>query len=203
MFVRIATIQGAERKTDAAVEFIEETGRPALEASAGNQGVAVMVDAEAGRTVVASYWDGTDTMLASESALASLRGQAAAVGGGDLTVENYEVAVAERVSVPPAGAAVRLLRAQGDPGATDELVAFYRAEALPVFLGIPGLCGVQLLVDRSSGAAISATAWTDAAALHAAQAQLRAAAAKFTERFGDRVTGIEGYTMVRTTFRLP
>ncbi|MGQ0572681.1 MAG: hypothetical protein ACT4RN_00575 [Pseudonocardia sp.] len=203
MFVRITTIQGSPQKTDAAVEFVETTGRPLLEASTGNRGIGVLVDDEAGRTLVASYWDTAAARLESESALAGRRGQAAAVAGGDVTVENYEVVVAQRLAMPPAGAPARLLRAQGEPGPeTDELIAFYRSEALPLITGLAGLCSVQLLVDRESGRAISATAWADEAALAAAQDALAAAAAKFVERFGDRITGVEKYTVVSTTLQM-
>lgn len=202
MFVRMSTIHGAEGKTDAAVEFVEEVGRPALESAAGSRGVAVFVDDESGRTVVASYWDTADAMRASESALASLRGQAAAVGGGDITIQSYEVAVARRLSVPAAGARVRLLRVQGDPHTIDDMIAFYRAEALPVLVGLAGLCSVQLLIDRESGDLISATAWEDAAVLAAAQGDLAKVISRFGHRFGDRVTGVDSYAMVGTTVRM-
>lgn len=203
MFVRITTIQGSPQKTAAAVEYVETTGRPLLESSGGNRGVAVLVDDEAGRTVVASYWDTADARLASESALASQRGQAAAAGGGDVSVENYEVAVAQRLAMPPAGAPARMLRAQGEPGPeTDDLIAFYRSEALPLISGLGGLCSIQLLVDRESGRAISATAWADEAALAAAQDGLADAAARFAERFGDRITGVENYSVVSTTLQM-
>lgn len=202
MFVRMSTIHGAQGKTDAAVEFVEEVGRPALESAAGSRGVAVFVDDESGRTVVASYWDTADAMRASESALASLRGQAAAVGGGDITIQSYEVAVARRLSVPVAGAIVRLLRVQGDPHTIDDMIAFYRAEALPVLVGLAGLCSVQLLIDRESGDLISATAWEDAATLAAAQGALAKVISRFGHRFGDWVTGVDSYTMVGTTVRM-
>ncbi len=202
MFVRMSTIHGAEGKTDAAVEFVEEVGRPALEFAAGSRGVAVFVDDESGRTVVASYWDTADAMRASESALASLRGQAAAVGGGDITIQSYEVAVARRLSVPAVGASVRLLRVQGDPPTIDDMIGFYRAEALPVLVGLAGLCSVQLLIDRESGDVISATAWEDAVVLAAAQGDLAKVISRFGHRFGDWVTGVDSYTMVGTTVRM-
>lgn len=147
MFVRVNTLHGDKGQVDAAVEFVEGTARQTVEAAAGNRGMATAVDREAGVTFAASYWESADAMRDSEPAVSEPRERAGVVGGGDVTVERYELAVGQRLSVPVPGAPVRILRMEGDPARTDETAAFYRDEVLPRLLRIAGVCSAQMLID--------------------------------------------------------
>lgn len=202
MHVRINTLHGDKGQVDAAVEFVEGTARPAVEAAAGCRGLATLVDREAGVTFVASYWESADAMRDSEPVVAEARERAGAVGGGDVTVERYEVAIARRLSKPAPGAPTRMLRSEQDPATTDESIAVYRDELLPQLLAIPGLCSVQLVVDRESGKGMSITAWTDDAAVAGAQEALERLRAVATDRLNVRFTGVDSYTMVNSTVRM-
>jgi heme-degrading monooxygenase HmoA len=202
MHVRINTLHGDKGQVDAAIEFVEATVRPKVEALTGNRGMATLVDRDAGVTFVASYWDDAPAMADSESAITDVRQRAGVVGGGDVTVERYEVAVAQRLRLPAAGAPIRMLRTENDPARTDETVAFYRDQLLPQILGLPGMCSVQLLVDRNSGRGMSITAWDDEAAVTAAGESLDRLRNTATEQLGLRITGLDTYTMVHTSVRL-
>lgn len=140
MFVRVNTLHGDKGQVDSAVEFVEGMARQTVEAAAGNRGMATAVDREAGVTFVASYWESADAMRDSEPAVSEPRERAGVVGGGDVTVERYELGVGQRLSMPEPGAPVRILRMEGDPSRTDETAAFYRDEVLPRLLRIAGVC---------------------------------------------------------------
>lgn len=202
MHARFNTLHGNKGQVDAAVEFVEATVRPMAEGVAGNRGMATLVDREAGVTVVATYWDSAQAMADSEPAVADVRSQVAEVAGGDVSVERFEVAVARRLRVPAEGAVARMLRFENDLPRIDDTVAFYRDELVPELVELSGLCSAQLLVDRESGRAMSVTAWDDDAAVASAQDALERMRDTATERFGTRITGLDRYTMVRTTIRM-
>lgn len=203
MDVRLTTLHGDKGTVEAGVEFIEGTARAAVEAAAGNRGFATFTDADSGVVVGASYWDGAASREASEAALAEIRAGLAEAGGGGITIENYEAVVTKRVSIPAAGAVVRILRAQADPSEIDALIDFYRTELLPTLAASAGLCSAQLLVDRATGKGLGVSSWADEQALANARAFLEQAGAAASARVSSlRFTGTELYSMVRTTVRL-
>lgn len=203
MHVRLTTLHGDKNTVEAGVDYIEGTARAAVEAAAGNLGFATFTDAASGVVVGASYWDGAESRAASESALEHIRAGLAEAGGGGITVENYEAAVTKRVSIPAAGAVVRILRAEADSSELDAMIEFYRSDLLPTFAAAAGLCSAQLLVDRASGKGLGVSSWEDEEALTNARALLEQAGAAASARVSSlRFTGTELYTMVNTTVRL-
>ncbi len=198
MHVRMTTIRGDASKQQAAVDVAENQGRAAIEATAGNKGFATLTGSD-GTLIGASYWESAEAEAASRESLSALRGEVAAAVGGTASVETYEVAVARRISVPPAGAVVRLLRIEIDPAAIDGAVASYRDEILPRIVDTGGLCSAQLLVDRSAGRAVGISAWEDETAVEKAQHMLDQVRADVTQSSGARFAPVEYFTLVRST----
>jgi hypothetical protein len=151
VYVRLSTISGDKAKLVAAVDRIEESARPRVEATAGSRGFAIFTAPDSGVVVGASYWADAAAMQASGAALAPLRADLAEAFGGTLVQDEFEVAIGFRQSIPARGAIVRLGRMIVDPERVDEAVAFHGEEVVPRIKGAAGLCSFQLLVDRASG----------------------------------------------------
>ncbi|MBN9101071.1 MULTISPECIES: hypothetical protein [unclassified Pseudonocardia] len=200
MYVRINTIFGEKSKIDAAVEYIEESDRPVVEAAAGNSGLLTLVDREAGLIVAASYWD--EPLHSSEAVLTRVREGAVAVAGGDLSVESFEVAAQQQPAATPPGAAVRFARMQIELARFDEAISFFDEQVLPALTACAGLCSIQLLLDPGSGSGIVATAWQDLAAADAAEEAMARLHSSATSRGGVKFLNVEPYTLVRTSMRL-
>lgn len=200
MFVRLTTITGENSTLDATVDFVEGTGRPRIEACEGNRGFATFT--AAGTVVGASYWVDESAMRASLEVLGPLREQGAAVAGGRVSTEAYEMVVGFRRSIPARGATVRLARSQSDPARLDAGVATFRDDAAPRIKGAPGLCSVQLLVDRGSGRGMVATAWEDERAAEDFWPTASDLRAQATRRAGTTFAEVEVYSMVRTSVQL-
>jgi heme-degrading monooxygenase HmoA len=199
---RHMTYRGEPSKIDAVLERMDGPDRAAIEATAGNRGLAVLADAGGGRILGASYWDSAESLRASEDALADARADLAKALSWHLTVERFEVIVGFRHSSPARGAPVRLSRFEMDPSRVEEAITWFWEESVPRVKGADGLCSFQLLLDRASGSGMVATAWENQQAAEAfwpTAEQLRAAA---SERAGLRFSPPDTYTMVRTTVRL-
>ncbi|MHA6797326.1 hypothetical protein ACVGVM_27990 (plasmid) [Pseudonocardia bannensis] len=200
MYVRINTIYGEKGRTDAAIDYIEGSDRAVVEAAAGNSGLATFVDRDAGLIVAASYWD--EPLHSSEAALTKVREGAAAVAGGDLATETYEVAAAVQPAATHPGAPVRVARVQIELARIADAIGFVNDEVLPGLTSHSGLCSAQLLIDRSSGAGLVVTAWRDDAAAEAARAVLDQLRDRAADQAGAKFLRVETYTMIRTSARL-
>lgn len=197
MYVRVNMIFGAKDRIDAGIAHIEGLDRPVVEATSGNQGLATMVDREAGVIVAMSFWD--EPLHSSEASLTHAREAAAAAVGGDLVVERFELAGRTQPSPPAPGAVVRMARMQLDPATVAEGLTLFTREVLPAIKTAAGLCSAEVMIDRESGTGIILTAWTDAdSADHGEHAwePLRDTA---TKRVGAKFPRTETYTLVRTS----
>lgn len=159
MFIRFATITGETAKVDAALEFMENSLRPRIEASSGNKGLATLTAADEGLTVGASCWSDDSAMEAAEEALASVRQQAAVVAGGTLRSEEYEVAAYFRQATPTSGAIAWLTRFDFDLNKLDQAVAIFTEDSVRRLKSAAGFCCAQLLIDREFGHGMVVTSW--------------------------------------------
>jgi heme-degrading monooxygenase HmoA len=169
---------------------------------AGNKGLATFSGIDARITIAASYWETAEALKASSTALAPLRERVEDAAGGPLTVEEYEVALGVRKSVPAGGGVVRLARMEVDPARIDEAIVHFREETAPRLQEASGLCSFQLLLDRDSGQGIVATAWEKESAAGGFGPMAQQLRAQAGERVGARFTGIEHYTMIHTSVQL-
>jgi quinol monooxygenase YgiN len=202
MFARYTTVRGDPSKLDAAIDYVDGEARAAVEGTEGNRGFAVVIDAEGGQLLGASYWDSAESMRGAEEKLADSRAAAAEAMDGEVSIERFEVALGFRHSIPARGAAVRLSRFEVDPARVDEAISLVREENVPRVKGAEGLCSYQLLLDRQTGAAMVVIAWESQEASDAFWPTAEQLRARASDRVGVRFTGIDSFTMVRTTVQL-
>jgi hypothetical protein len=201
MFVRINTIYGDKDKIDEAIDYIEESDRPVVEASAGNGGLATFVDRDGGLIVAASYWD--EPLHSSEAALTRVREGASAIANGNLTTESYEIVADAEMAAPPPGAAVRMTRMQIELARIEGMIAFVRDEFLPRVTTFGGLCSAQLLLDRSSGECVVMSVWADDHSAEKARGALeQQLLLRAGSRFGAMHLRLESYAMIGTSMQL-
>jgi heme-degrading monooxygenase HmoA len=120
---------------------------------------------------------------ASWDALAPMREESLTAVGGDMSADRYELLLQEIGGIPPApGSALLLMPVDIDAARVDQHLAFFRSEVLPEISAGPGFRAVRLLVNRDSGRGLTATTWSDEAAMTeaaaATESRRRAAAAR-------------------------
>ncbi len=195
MYTRVNTIFGEKGRVDAGIAQIEGPDRAAVEATGGNRGLTTMVDRGAAVIVAISYWDELDR--SSQAELTRAREGAVAAAGGDLVVESYVLALAERVSIPAPGATVGMVRMRIAPAGIADGLAWLREEILPRLRAAAGFHCAEVLIDEDLGDGLLVTAWPDEE--HAAWADLLVGRLRgdAVDRAGVTFSRTETYTLVR------
>lgn len=203
MYARYTTVRGDPDKIDAAIEYVDGPCRAEVEATPGNLGFAVIADPDGGRIIGASYWDSAESLRASESALAGTRDQAASALRGRLEgIENFEVTLGLRRSIPERGALVRLARLRVDPARVGDAISLMREETAPRVKGADGLCSFQQLLDRETGAGVVVSCWETKEAAEAFWPVAQRLRERASERAGVRFEQLDDFVMIRSTVRL-
>jgi hypothetical protein len=161
MHLRLNTFAGGKTRVDATLNWLEETLRPRAESLVGHRGSATVAADADGHAVHASYWSDVDAMAAADRALAPLLEQAEVISGGEVGRAEFEVLIDLRHQMPPDGGPVELAQFEFPGDRIDEMTDTFATVMLPSIEQAPGLCGVQLLVDREHARGIVATSWVD------------------------------------------
>lgn len=100
---RVSSLEGSAEKIDEGLEYIKGQIVPMLSDISGARGVIGLVDRASGRTRTITFWDGMESLQASEERAAEMRSEAAAALAETITgVERYEVALIESLTPAPA-----------------------------------------------------------------------------------------------------
>ena len=91
---------------------------------------------------------------------------------------------------------VRMTRLQIDPSTVEDGIRFFREVAMPTAHRTQGFAGARLLVDRTSGALISAMLWESDAAARAAESAMSQPRAQGAQQLGVTVPTTEIFEMV-------
>jgi heme-degrading monooxygenase HmoA len=106
MFAKVSVLQAEPGRIDEGVAKVAELV-PWFETMPGYKGTLLLADRQAGRWLGVTFWDSSNGMEASEAEAQGPREQAAEGLGADIvTVENYEVALADVAGVAVGGRAV-------------------------------------------------------------------------------------------------
>ena len=166
MYTRLLTVKGAS-DIDGGTAYIREEVFPILSAQPGYRGVTASANRSASVFGVLSVWETENDRESSDSALGTARQEALKIVGGNLTVENLEVAAAGAVKPITAECKLLITRLGMDPAKVDDIVAFFMSDVFPVFKAQPGFCGLHNMIDRAGGKAIVGSAWETQEAIDA------------------------------------
>ena len=159
MFARSTTVMARPESVDDGIAYVRDEVMPALLELAGCIGLSLMVDRDTGRCIATSAWDNADAMAESADAAGRLRAQAGERFGGPATAEDWEIAVLHREHSSDPGAWVRATWVTVPPELTEAGVEYYRSAVLPQIEHLPGFRSASLLVDTTSGRAVSSVSF--------------------------------------------
>ena len=173
MFVRVTRFDSAPDRIGAVIESFQRSGMVNLTRLEGFLGGAVLVDSGAGNGHVVTYWEGADSMQASEETAHALRSQAAQQLEGLKIgeIDSFEILVEERVAPPRAGTFVRVNEVHGSPSKVDDVAAMVRERSASKDLA--GFRAVIMGANRETGRMIISTSWETAADRDASDQALR------------------------------
>ena len=161
MYARSTTIQAQPSSIDAGVAHIRDAVMSRLQEVDGCVGLSLLADRQTGRCIVTTAWETEKAMHASAEQIRPVRDQAAqAFGGiGSPMVEEWDIAVLHRDHRSGEGACARATWVKMPPDQLEQGIEFYKASVLPELEALDGFCSASLLVDRSSGRAVSCSSF--------------------------------------------
>jgi hypothetical protein len=155
VYARSTTVLAHPESIDAGVAHIRDEVMPTVLGTDGCIGLSMLVNRTSGRCIITTAWLDEKAMHASEDHLRPVRERAAEKLGGRPQVDEWGIAVLHRDHTSEPGACVRATWVRTDPQGTDRLVDVYRMGLLPETQEFDGFCSASLMVDRTSGYAVS------------------------------------------------
>jgi heme-degrading monooxygenase HmoA len=173
MFVRVVTSTGA-KDIDAGLKFVKDTVAPLLRQQNGWKGTTASANRSSGEFSVLTQWESKADLEASESALQKVRGEAAEILGGTMTVDVYEQVVFDVVKPPHVGARLLIRPISMDVSSIDENIEFFKSTVLPQLRQGDGYLALRNLINRETGRGAVGSLWETDEALEAAAAAAEA-----------------------------
>ena len=181
MFTRLLTFTGTDN-IDAGVTYLRDEVLPVLHAQRGYRSVTASASRSERVIGILSLWDTAADRDASDSALGKARQEAAKLVGGDLSVETFELVVAEIREPADVSSALMVTRLSMEPAKIDENLGFFNNEVLPRITVAPGFRSLRHMINRQSGEGVVGSAWADQDAMVAASEQAMARRPEATSR---------------------
>jgi len=203
MYARTTTVLADPQRVEDGIAHVRDRVLPAVLDMDGCVGLSMLADRGSGRCIVTAAWADEAAMRASADGVAAMREQAREVMGGEMTVQEWEVAVMHRRHEAPEGACTRVIWSRADPGHVDRVLDAYRMTLVPQLDELPGFCSVSLMLDRENGRAASAVTFDDRAAMEASRGDALRMRDTFVSAMEVTVTDIAEFDLVVAHLRVP
>ena len=203
MYARSTTIYAQASFIDAGIAYVRDEVMPALEGIEGCIGLSLLVARRSGRCIATTAWQSLEEMHASEEQVRSRRERAAEIFGGSPQVQEWEIAVLHRDHRSREGACVRAAWLQVDPAQADRAIETYKSSSLPAMENLDGFCSASLLVDRTSGRAVSSVTYDSLEALERNREQAKTIRTATTRQAGAEVLEVSEFELAIAHLRVP
>lgn len=178
MYARSTTFMAKSEFIDEGLAEVRDHVMPTISGLDGFVGLSMLVDRWSGRCITTSAWRSEEAMHATGELLRPMRERLGDLLGDSPQTEEWEIAVLHREHPSRAGACVRVTWMQVDPAELNRAIDVYRLVSLPKAEELAGFCSASLLVERSTGRAVSSVTYDSVAAMESnreAAAALRTA----------------------------
>jgi hypothetical protein len=203
VYARATTIQAQPSSIDDGIAHVRDEVMPALMGVEGCVGLSLLVDRESGRCIATSAWQSEEAMRASEEQVGPIRERAAELFGGSTQVNEWEIAVLHRNHQSPEGACVRATWMEVNSAQMDQAVDIFRMTSLPAIEELEGFCSASLMVDRSSGRAVSSVTYDSHEAMERNREQAGTVRAAGAQEAGANVLDVGEFELVVAHLRVP
>jgi hypothetical protein len=176
---------------------------PAALALEGCVGMSMICDRESGRCITTSAWSNQDTLDRSEAAMSPKRLRGAEIFGAPPSVERWEMEVLHRHATSGDGACVRCTWLSMDVEGLAHASETYRMSALPALEEMAGFCSASLMVDRTTGRAVSSATFASREAMVASRPAAEGLRTRTSADIGATVTGIQEFELALAHLHVP
>ncbi|RBM14665.1 hypothetical protein DI005_28685 [Prauserella sp. PE36] len=165
MHARSTTIWARTASIDDGVAHVRDEVMPTALEMDGCVGLSMLVNREDGRCIVTTAWETAEAMQASAEAAGALRERARDLLGGDMTIDEWEIAVLHRDHRVAEGACARATWLRVEPGQIDRMISVFTDTVLPSLESFEGFCSASLMIDRTSGRCVGSVAYDSVEAM--------------------------------------
>ena len=204
MYARSTTLTADPQRMDDGIAMVRDEIMPAVQSMPGCLGLSMLVDRGSGRCIVTTSWDSEESMSAARDRVRDMRERAMdAMGGHDMTVDEWEIGAVHRKEHAGDGACARVTWTRGDPARVEEALDATRMALIPQMDERPGFCSMSLFVDRAAGRGVMTAVYRDRASMDASREAVAGMREEFTRRMGMDVTDVAEFDLVIHHLRVP
>jgi hypothetical protein len=188
---------------DRTVELLRDDVMPALMDIDGCVGLSGLINRESGRCIATSSWESLEAMRASAGQVAPLRNRViSTVGGTEPLVQEWEIPVMHRMHSAPTGAGARVSWLQSDPANVVSSIESFKM-IMPALDDLPGFCSASLLINRSTGQAVSTVIYESSEAVARTREIAQGLRRRVAEQTKSDVLDIAEFELALAHLRVP
>jgi heme-degrading monooxygenase HmoA len=201
---RSTTIQAQTSSIDSGIAYMRSDLMPELENIDGYVGISLLIDRESGRGIITTAWETEDAMSASADKAKELRSQATERFDGKVEkIEEWEIGVLHRDHQSNEGACVRCTWIKVPPDNAGSAIDFYKSSVVPSLEDLEGFCSASLLMNRSSGRAVSTATFDSREAMENNREQSKELRNTRTREMGADVLDVGEFELAIAHLRVP
>lgn len=177
---------------------------PELENIEGYVGISLLVDRESGRCIITTAWETEDAMRASADKAKELRSQATERFEGSVEkVEEWEIGVLHRDHESNEGACARVTWIKVPPDQANKALEFYKSDVLSSLEELQGFCSASMLMNHSSGRAVSTATFDSREAMEGNREQAKELRNTRSREMGADVLDVGEFELAIAHLRVP
>ena len=203
MYARSTSIQGDPARIDQGISFVREEVMPSVTGMDGCIGLSMLVNRDTGRCISTTSWMSQDEMQATDERVAALRSRGAEIMGGDVSVQEWEIAVMHREHEAREGSWCRVTWLTCPPEDVESTIDFFRDTVMARLEGVDGFCSASFMVDRESGQCCGTARFETRADLEATRDMAREMREQRSREAGVEFRDVEECELVIAHLRVP
>jgi hypothetical protein len=203
VYARSTTYLAKPELIDAGLAEVRDNLMPAIGWLDGFVGLSMLVDRWSGRCITTSAWRSEEARRSADEALRPMLERVGEVLGDSPQVDEWEIAVLHRERRSGDGSCVRVTWMQVEPAELDRAIDVYRMVSLPRAEELDGFCSASLLVERSSGRAVSSVTYDGVAAMESNREAAAALRTADSSRAGAELLDAGEFELALAHLRVP
>ena len=203
MYARSTTVMGQPGMMETGVSHARDVVMPKVRAMDGCIGMSVLADRSTGRCIVTTAWRDEEAMKATAGAVMTMRADAAAMMGGEASVDEWEVAYLHRDHRAADGACARVTWTTCDPAAIERVIDAFKMGIMPHVEQLEGFCSASLFVDRPSGRGCLTVTYDSEQAMAVTRDAAMGLRADLAQETGMRVTDVGEFSLAVAHLDVP
>jgi hypothetical protein len=188
VFARSTTFHAAPLTIDRGIAHVRDEVMPAALATEGCVGFSMICDRESGRCITTSAWSTMEARDTSGATMRPLLQRGAEIFAAKPSIDLWEIVVLHRHGITSGDSRVRCTWLNLDKSELIHAVATYRTVMLPAYEEMGGFCSASLMIDRTTGRAVSSATFDSRDSLEASRPA--------TERLRSRTGQVRGATVM-------